>query len=416
MKIFYKKSSLFIYMYKIPVDTQIKNLLKFVKTRERNMKKFHRNLNIMSIFTAALVVLALIFWRTFLNIAVTNVILNGIIIGTTVFGIALCFVNMFKLLPEYKWLHAYFDGRSYYGFTPKLLRPVAMVLHNHHIHISTETLSELLDFVSIRIEDKRDSVRYVTNTLIFLGLLGTFWGLIVTVGGFANLLLSIDFADEYVLQNMQSNMAGPLSGMATAFTSSLLGLAGSLAVGFLGLQLQFAQNTMFQELTDFMSQYVLQNPFTNNKEATKVTETAPVNSDTFTKISEMYDMLVATNYYVSDLIRINGKYPAIVAIGTDEKMFIVTLLDEPEILQNVMKRIELCFADTLEGIHIDVRILCVSTKDVDMGDRVMRFASTKSLEKYLMSHQNVRPATQDEQATFDAYTQYIDTVIQYLFK
>ena len=97
-------------------------------------------------------------------------------------------------------------------------------------------------------------------------------------------------------------------------------------------------------------------------------------------------------------------------------MFVVTLLDEPEMLQNVMKRIELCFADTLEGINIDARILCVSNKDVDMGNRIMRFASTKSLEKYLMAHQNVRPETKNERETFDAYTEYIDTVIKYLFK
>ena len=70
------------------------------------MKKFHRNLNIMSIFTALLLVGILLFWHTFMNIAVSNILLNGIIIGTTIFGIGLCFVNIFNLLPEYKWLHA----------------------------------------------------------------------------------------------------------------------------------------------------------------------------------------------------------------------------------------------------------------------------------------------------------------------
>ena len=133
------------------------------------MKKFHRNLNIMSLFTAALLVVVLLFWRTVMNIAVSNVLLNGIIIGTTIFGIGLCFVNIFKLLPEYKWLHAYFDGRAVSGFVPTLLRPVALALRNRHAHINTATLTDLLDLVSIRIEDERDSVRYVTNTLIFLG-------------------------------------------------------------------------------------------------------------------------------------------------------------------------------------------------------------------------------------------------------
>ncbi|MCQ2568329.1 MAG: hypothetical protein MJ163_01895 [Alphaproteobacteria bacterium] len=379
------------------------------------MKKFHRNLNIMSIFTAILLVFVLIFWRTFLNIAVTNVFLNGIIIGTTVFGIGLCFVSIFKLLPEYKWMHAYFDGRANYGFVPRLLRPISSALHNRHVQLSASNLTELLDLVSIRIEEERDSVRYITNTLIFLGLLGTFWGLIITVGGFAELLLNIDFSDETVLQTMQMGMAGPLSGMATAFTSSLLGLAGSLAVGFLGLQLQFAQNTLFQELTDFMSRYVLQAP--GDAKADELSEKAPVDESTYTKISNMYDMFTDAGYQISDLIRINGKYPAIVAIGTKEKLYIATLVDDYDILQNVLKRIELCFADTLEGLHIDTHILCITNRDFYATDkRILRFENVNALKKYLAAHKNTRPTSQQEMDNFDAYAEYINTAITYLFK
>ena len=380
------------------------------------MKRFHRNLNIMSLFAAVLLAFGIVFWQTLLNIAVTNIFLNGIIIGVTLFGIGLCFVNIFDLLPEYKWLHAYFDGRADYGYTPKLLRPVSMALHNRHVHITPTTLSELLDMVASRIEDKRDSVRYITNTLIFLGLLGTFWGLIITVGGFAGLIMNIDFEDPLVLQNMQVAMAGPLSGMATAFTSSLLGLAGSLIVGFLGLQLQFAQNTIFEELTDFMSQYVLKNPTTNEK-VVKISESAPVNAHTFTKISEIHDAFVDANYEVRDLIRIDGIYPAIVAIGTDEKMFIATLNNDATVLQNVMKRIELCFADTLEGVTINTRIFYISNKDSDLNNPyIVRFASVNDLRKYLMKHENIRPKTKRDREMFDAYSKYIGTAVDYLFK
>jgi len=379
------------------------------------MKKFHRNLNIMSIFTALLLVLVLIFWRTFFNIAITNVFLNGIIIGTTIFGIGLCFVSIFRLLPEYKWMHAYFDGHANYGFVPRLLRPISSALHNRHVQLSASSMTELLDMVSIRIEEERDSVRYITNTLIFLGLLGTFWGLIITVGSFAELLINVDFSDETVLQTMQMGMAGPLSGMATAFTSSLLGLAGSLAVGFLGLQLQFAQNTLFTELTDFMSKYVLQTP--GDSHANELSERAPVDESTYTKISKMYDALTDAGYQISDLIRINGKHPAIVAIGTNEKLFIATLIDDYEILQNALKRIELCFADTLEGLHIDTHILCMTNRDIDSNDkRILRFTNINAFEKYLKSHKNVRPSTQQDKDNFDAYAEYINTVITYLFK
>ena len=379
------------------------------------MKRFHRNLNIMSLFTAVLLTCGILYWRILLNIAISNIVLNGIIIGATIFGIGLCFVNMFGLLPEYKWLHAYFDGRASYGYMPNLLRPVSMALHNRHIHITTSTLTELLDLVASRIEDKRDSVRYITNTLIFLGLLGTFWGLILTVGGFAELLMGIDFEASDVLQTMQNGMAGPLSGMATAFTSSLLGLAGSLIVGFLGLQLQFAQNTIYEELTDFMSQYILQSPTTHSGIA-KIAENAPVNEDTFTKISQIHDAFVDADYLVHDLIRIDGKYPAIVAIGSNEKLFIATLNSDVDILKNVIKRIDLCFADTLEGIKIDTRILLISNKDIDLVDNVMRFASVNALRRYLMEHANMRPQTTEERQTFDAYTKYIGTAIDYLFK
>lgn len=393
--------------------TWSKNFYYDLTEREKeNMKRFHRNLNIMSVFTALLLVCVLIFWRTFLNIAITNIFLNGIIIGATIFGIGLCFVNVFKLLPEYKWMHAYFAGRPGNGFSPRLLRPISLVLHNKHIHIKTSDLTELLDLVAIKIEEDRDSVRYITNTLIFLGLLGTFWGLILTVGGFADLLMHIDFNNESVLQEMQIGMATPLSGMATAFTSSLLGLGGSLTVGFLGLQLQFAQNTLFGEMTDFMSKYVLQNP--TSTKSVELSERAPVNETTYAKISEMYDALTKNGYEVVDLIRIDGKYPSIVAIGTNEKLFIVTLVNDTEILNNMIKRFELCFADTLEGINIDVRALSVSDRCV-FDDKIIGFSSVAEFEKYLANNKNIRPKTDTARADFNAYAEYINTAVHYLF-
>ena len=107
----------------------------------------------------------------------------------------------------------------------------------------------------MRFEDSRESVRYITNTLIFLGLLGTFWGLILTVGGFAELIGNLNFSDESVLVSMQAGLSRPLAGMATAFTSSLLGLGGSLTVGFLGLQVQTAQNMIYHELEDYLASH-----------------------------------------------------------------------------------------------------------------------------------------------------------------
>lgn len=215
--------------------------------------QFHRNLNRMALFTALLAAGVILFFHQFMQIAVSNIYLNGIIIGTSLFGIGLCFVEIFKLLPEYKWLHAYLIGRKNAALPPRLLRPVAIMLRTRPMKIPASTINGMLDMILMRFEDSRESVRYITNTLIFLGLLGTFWGLILTVGGFAELIGGLNFEDESVLMAMQQGLSKPLAGMATAFTSSLLGLAGSLTVGFLGLQVGLAQNAIFRELEEYLA-------------------------------------------------------------------------------------------------------------------------------------------------------------------
>lgn len=215
--------------------------------------QFHHALNRMALFTALLAAGLILFYGPFLRVAAANFVLNGIIIGTTLFGIGLCFVEMFKLLPEYRWARAYFAGRKNAPLPPRLLRPVALMLRARPIRIPASTLNGMLDMIQMRFEDARESVRYITNTLIFLGLLGTFWGLIITVGGFADLISNLNFADEAVLTTMQTGLTRPLSGMATAFTSSLMGLAGSLIIGFLGLQVQLAQNGIFRDVEDYLA-------------------------------------------------------------------------------------------------------------------------------------------------------------------
>lgn len=219
--------------------------------------QFHRNLNRMTLFAALIIAGIIMFYHEFLGVAVANIYLNGIIIGATVFGIGLCFVDIFKLLPEYRWLKGYFGENKKTPLPPRLLKPVAIILQGQRstASLSSNALQGLLDMILGRFEDQRESVRYITNTLIFLGLLGTFWGLILTVGGFAELIGGLNFEDENVLLTMQQGLSSPLAGMATAFTSSLLGLAGSLIVGFLGLQVQLAQNTIFRELEENLSEH-----------------------------------------------------------------------------------------------------------------------------------------------------------------
>lgn len=214
--------------------------------------RFHRILNRMALFAALIAVGLILCWGPFMKIATGNIWLNGIIIGTTIFGVGLCFVQMFRLVPEYRWARAFYRGKKNAELPPYLLRPVAIILRRGG-RVRVATMGAMLDMIVMRMEDSRESVRYITNTLVFLGLLGTFFGLIMTVGGFAELIGGLNFNDESVLDAMQAGLARPLAGMATAFTSSLMGLAGSLTVGFLGLQLQLAQNTIFDELEDYLA-------------------------------------------------------------------------------------------------------------------------------------------------------------------
>ncbi|MCL2537899.1 MAG: hypothetical protein FWF34_01950 [Alphaproteobacteria bacterium] len=226
--------------------------------------KFHNILNRMALFTA-LVLVGLIFWhREFLAIATANIWLNGVIIGTALFGIGLCFMDMFRLIPEYRWMRRYFNDpksrrspKDEDGLPPRVFRPVAIMLNrakaSRNNYISAQTLDNFLNIIMGRFEDSRESIRYITNTLIFLGLLGTFWGLIKTVGGFSELIGTMNFDDPDVMGALQTGIAVPMSGMSIAFASSILGLGGSLIVGFLGLQTTLAQNSVFRELEENLS-------------------------------------------------------------------------------------------------------------------------------------------------------------------
>lgn len=219
------------------------------------MGSFHRNLNRMALFTALVLCLVILFYRTFFAIAIANIYLNGVIIGTTLFGIIVCFIKMFQLVPEYRWLRAYSTRSRILKMPPRLLNSVAIMLRTRPQKLTESGARTVLDMVSIRLENERETVRYITNTLVFLGLLGTFWGLILTIGGFADLIKNLNFNDETVLETMQLGLSRPLGGMATAFTSSLLGLGGSLVVGFLGLQFGMAQDAIFNSLQSVIAKH-----------------------------------------------------------------------------------------------------------------------------------------------------------------
>ncbi|MBO7509058.1 MAG: MotA/TolQ/ExbB proton channel family protein [Alphaproteobacteria bacterium] len=217
------------------------------------MNKFHRNLNRMALFTALVVCCIILFYREFFAIATANIYLNGAILGTTIFGIIFCFIRIFSLVPEYRWLNAFTCHNRRARVAPRLLHGVAVLLRTHPQKLTESGLHSALGMIQTEMEDEREPIRYITNTLVFLGLLGTFWGLILTVGGFADLIRNLNFNDDTVLHAMQAGLSQPLGGMATAFTSSLLGLGGSLVIGFLGVQVEMAQSAIFHATEDVLA-------------------------------------------------------------------------------------------------------------------------------------------------------------------
>lgn len=186
-----------------------------------------------------------------------NPALNGLILGVLAVGIVYIFRQVLLLQPERAWLDAFREGRPT-RTRPQLLAPMERMLGERKGKFSLSALStrSLLDSISSRLDESRELSRYLIGLLIFLGLLGTFWGLLRTVHSVAGVIggLSMTQSDVSTLfANLQKGLQAPLEGMGTAFSASLFGLAGSLILGFLELQASQAQNRFFNDLEDWLA-------------------------------------------------------------------------------------------------------------------------------------------------------------------
>ncbi len=180
--------------------------------------------------------------------------LNGLIFFVLGFGIILALRQVVRLFREVHWVNALPRGQADKVKQPILLAPMAVLLGDRPpgATISTLTLRAILDSIGTRLDEARDVSRYLTGLLIFLGLLGTFWGLITTVGSVGGVIKSMQVgADTAVMfDDLKNGLAAPLAGMSISFTASLFGLAGSLVLGFLDLQAGQAQNRFYNELEE----------------------------------------------------------------------------------------------------------------------------------------------------------------------
>ena len=199
---------------------------------------------------------ALILFRQIASAFMANPGLNGLILGVLALGILIGLQQVVRLFPEISWVNALRREESLGLREPVLLAPMARLLGDRGLRaISTTTLRAILDSIGTRLDESREILRYMIGLLVFLGLLGTFWGLLETVGSIGGVIKSMQTgADAAVMfDDLKNGLAAPISGMAIAFTSSLFGLAGSLILGFLDLQAGQAQNRFYTELEDALS-------------------------------------------------------------------------------------------------------------------------------------------------------------------
>jgi hypothetical protein len=185
--------------------------------------------------------------------------LNALILGVEIIGIALSLRQVVRLYPEIAWVNNFRLGDPGLAVKrpPVLLAPMAAILGSRvgPMAMSAQLMRGILDSIATRLDEARDISRYMTGLLVFLGLLGTFWGLIATVSSVGGVIQGLKATGDAgsMFDSLRDGLAAPLSGMGISFSSSLFGLAGSLVLGFLDLQSSQAQNRFYTELEDWLS-------------------------------------------------------------------------------------------------------------------------------------------------------------------
>jgi len=214
----------------------------------------------MGLFLAVVVMAAAILYQALIDIFLSNVAINAIILGALGIGIAYTFARVLALRPEIGWVNAYRRGDPGLSVPRKtsLLAPMAAALRDRNGPMSLDTQSArvMLDSIGARLDESRDITRFLTGLLILLGLLGTVWGLLTVTRALPDIIQGLTIGPggaEQAFDSLKESLSPMLAGMGTAFSSTLFGVAGSIILGFLGLQAQQAQNNFFNELEEWLS-------------------------------------------------------------------------------------------------------------------------------------------------------------------
>jgi hypothetical protein len=217
----------------------------------------------MLVFLVVCALITVVLYKQIVVAFFANPGLNALIGFVLLVGIILCFRQVIRLYPEVAWVNNFriADPGLALARHPTLLAPMAAILGGERtgrMTISQQTMRHLLDSIATRLDEARDISRYMTGLLVFLGLLGTFWGLIETVGSVGKVIDGLKVGGDAgaLFDTLKEGLAAPLGGMGISFSSSLFGLAGSLILGFLDLQSSQAQNRFYTDLEDWLASTV----------------------------------------------------------------------------------------------------------------------------------------------------------------
>ncbi|HEV2187781.1 MAG TPA: flagellar motor protein MotA [Stellaceae bacterium] len=231
------------------------------------MNRSGRFLVRMAVFVLAVCALAAALFRPLSTAFMGNPGINGVILGILLCGIVYIFRQVLMLNPEIAWIEdfrerlANRDLTAPSGPAPRLLASMARLLTTRQggrVSLSATSLRTLLDGIASRLDETRETSRYMIGVLVFLGLLGTFYGLLETVRAVGGVIGGLNVSSNDLARafaDLKAALGSPLNGMSTAFSSSLFGLAGSLVLGFLDLQAGQAQNRFYNDLEEWLSTY-----------------------------------------------------------------------------------------------------------------------------------------------------------------
>jgi hypothetical protein len=218
----------------------------------------------MLVFLVLCALVMVVLYKQIITAFFANPGLNALIGAVLLIGTILSFRQVIRLYPEVSWVNNFRisdPGLAVERQHPTLLAPMAAILGGERtgrMTITQQTMRHLLDSIATRLDEARDISRYMTGLLVFLGLLGTFWGLIETVGSVGKVIDGLKVGGDAgaLFDTLKEGLAAPLGGMGISFSSSLFGLAGSLILGFLDLQSSQAQNRFYTDLEDWLASTV----------------------------------------------------------------------------------------------------------------------------------------------------------------